>query len=360
MGRKMAKLSDRLFRGVRPALFRVGGGDAETAHKWTLSRLETLDRLGVLRAMTRRITRPVDDPVTLLGVRFANRVGLAAGMAKNGEALHAWPAVGFGFAEIGTVTWHAQPGNDTPRLFRLPRSEAIINRMGFNNRGAIALAARLREYGPDAAALRTGLGYPLGISLGKSKVTPIEDAVQDYVSSMRELRGFASYVAVNVSSPNTPGLRTLQDKGFLQELVTALRAESDGVPLLVKIAPDLTHGAIDDVLDVCRDRGVSGIIATNTTIERAGISSAERSLAAEAGGLSGAPLTVMSRQTVRYIADQVDGELPIIGVGGIGSAADALAMREAGADLVQIYSALIFRGPAVVHEAARALKEHRG
>lgn len=352
----MRDLSGLLFQGARPALFRIGGGDAETAHKWTLSRLETLDRVGALRGLTRQVTKPVDDPVTLFGVQFANRVGLAAGMAKNGEALRAWPALGFGFAEIGTVTWHAQPGNDTPRLFRLPRSEAIINRMGFNNRGAAALAARLREYGPDAAALRSTLGYPLGISIGKSKVTPIEDSVEDYVSSMRELRGFASYVAVNVSSPNTPGLRSLQDKGFLEELVTALRDESAGVPLLVKIAPDLTHGAIDDVLAVCRDRGVAGIIATNTTIERAGISAVERSLAEQTGGLSGAPLTVMSRETVRYIASQVGGELPIIGVGGIGSGEDALAMREAGADLVQIYSALIFRGPAVVHDAARALR----
>lgn len=356
----MATLIDHAYRLARPALFRVGDGDAETAHKWTLARLERIDRHRVLRAAVRRITRPVSDPVSMFGVSFPNRVGLAAGMAKNGEALRAWPALGFGFAEIGTVTWHAQPGNDTPRLFRLPESRAVINRMGFNNHGAAALAARLRKHGDTAAQIRQRLGYPLGISLGKSKITPLEDAVDDYVSSMRELRDLASYVAINVSSPNTPGLRTLQDKGFLSELVTALGEEAQGVPLLVKIAPDLSHGAIDDVLDVCRAGGVAGIIATNTTTERIGIASSERRLAEQAGGLSGAPLTLMSRDCVRYIAGEVGDELPIIGVGGIGSGDDALALLEAGADLVQLYSSLIFRGPGVVADAARAIKDGSG
>ncbi|WP_153506205.1 quinone-dependent dihydroorotate dehydrogenase [Cumulibacter manganitolerans] len=353
----MPSVAALAYRAARPALFSVGGGDAEAAHKWTMGRLETIDRHRPLRALTRSVCRPVSDPVSMFGVQLANRVGLAAGMAKNGEALRAWPALGFGFAEIGTVTWHAQPGNDTPRLFRLPASRAVINRMGFNNHGARALAARLRRYGDSAAALRERLGYPLGISLGKSKITPVEDAVGDYVSSLRAIRDLASYVAINVSSPNTPGLRSLQDKGFLDELVAELRDESRGVPLLVKIAPDLTHGAVDDVLDVCRERGVAGIIATNTTIGRDGIAPAERALADEAGGLSGAPLTVLARDIVRYLRAQVGSDLPIIGVGGIGSADDALAMVDAGADLVQLYSSLIFRGPAVVSETAQALKD---
>ena len=353
----MGSAADLAYRAARPALFRVGNGDAETAHKWTLGRLETVDRFRPLRAVTRAICHPVSDPVSMFGVELSNRVGLAAGMAKNGEALLAWPALGFGFAEIGTVTWHAQPGNDTPRLFRLPESRAVINRMGFNNRGAQALAQRLRTYGDTAAALRERLGYPLGVSLGKSKITPVADAVGDYVKSLRVLRDRASYVAVNVSSPNTPGLRTLQDKGFLDELVAELYDEARGVPLLVKIAPDLTHGAIDDVLEVCQARGVAGIIATNTTIERSSIAESEQHLAGEAGGLSGAPLTIMARDAVRYIRAQVGSDLPIIGVGGIGGADDALAMIDAGADLVQIYSSLIFRGPAVVSEVAKAIKE---
>lgn len=345
------------YRAVRPALFRISGGDAESAHTWTLNRLGLLDRSAALRGAARRITRPVADPVTLFGVRFANRVGLAAGLAKNGEALLAWPALGFGFAEIGTVTWHAQPGNPTPRLFRLPQSGALINRMGFNNQGATALAAHLRQYGATAAEIEAEVGHPVGISLGKSKITPVGDAVGDYVSSMRELRAFASYVAVNVSSPNTPGLRTLQDKGFLRELVAALQAEASGTPLLVKIAPDLSEGAIDDVLEVCLEQGVSGVIATNTTVERDGVAVSERATAAEAGGLSGRPLTEVSRERVRYIRQKAGEGLPIIGVGGIGSDGDARAMQDAGADLVQIYSALIFGGPAVVSSAARAMQQ---
>ena len=355
----MADVAGLGYRAVRRGLFRIAGGDPEAAHKWTLARLQQIDGRRWMQSLTRRVVGVVDDPVTLFGLRFGNRVGLAAGMAKNGEALHAWPALGFGHAEIGTVTWKAQPGNDLPRLFRLPESGALINRMGFNNHGARALAARLRRHGDNAAAVRDNLGYPVGVSLGKSKVTPLEDAVDDYVSSMRVLKDLASYAAVNVSSPNTPGLRSLQDKGFLDELIGALRAEAPDLPLLVKIAPDLTHGAMDDVLAVCRDHGVSGIIATNTTIERRGIAPSDQHLAAQTGGLSGAPLTMMARDCVRYLAGQVGDDLPIIGVGGIGSADDALAMMDAGADLLQIYTSLVYRGPTVVHEIAEALKEHR-
>lgn len=354
----MAGLAAVGYRVARRGLFRVGGGDAEQAHKWTLNQLQRVEKHRWMQTAMRKAVGVTDDPVALFGVRFGNRIGLAAGMAKNGEALRSWGAMGFGYAEVGTVTWHAQPGNDLPRLFRLPRSRALINRMGFNNHGARALATRLRQHGSDAAAVRDSVGYPVGVSLGKSKITPIDEAVEDYVQSMRVLGGLASYVAVNVSSPNTPGLRALQDKGFLDELVAGLRSESPDVPLLVKIAPDLTRGAIDDVLEVCRDRAVAGVIATNTTLERDGIVEAEQPLAAQAGGLSGAPLTVMARDCVRYIAEQTSGQLPIIGVGGIGSADDAKAMLDAGADLLQIYSSLIYQGPSVIKQVAQAAKEH--
>lgn len=354
----MADLVAVGYRAARRGLFRVGDGDAERAHTWTLKQLRRIEKYRWMQTAMRKAVGVVDDPVTLFGVPFGNRIGLAAGMAKNGEALRSWGAMGFGYAEVGTVTWHAQPGNDLPRLFRLPQSHALINRMGFNNHGARALANRLRRHGTDAAQVRASVGYPVGVSLGKSKITPIEEAVDDYVQSMRVLGGLASYVAVNVSSPNTPGLRTLQDKGFLDELVAALRDEAPEVPLLVKIAPDLTRGAIDDVLEVCRDRGVAGIIATNTTLERDGIAAAEQTLAAQAGGLSGAPLTVLARDCVRYIAEQTNGQLPIIGVGGIGGADDARAMLDAGADLLQIYSALIYQGPSVIRQVAQAAKEH--
>ncbi|QHC02206.1 quinone-dependent dihydroorotate dehydrogenase [Epidermidibacterium keratini] len=342
---------------MRPLLFRRGGGDAEAAHRWTLDKLGAIDRSARLRAATARAMRPVDDPVTLFGVEFANRVGLAAGMAKNGEALRAWRPLGFGFAEIGTVTWRAQPGNPRPRLFRLPRSQALINRMGFNNYGTAALVRKLQTYASDAKTLQREVGMPIGISLGKSKITPLEDAVGDYVSSLLAVRDFASYVAVNVSSPNTPGLRSLQDKGFLRELLDALRAEASDVPLLVKIAPELTHSAIDDVLDVCRESGAAGLIATNTTTGRDGVEPSERRVAEESGGLSGRPLTELSRQKVAYLRSQVGSDLPIIGVGGIGSADDAARMVDAGADLVQIYSGLVFSGPTLVRAAAARLAE---
>src|SRR5690606_21592253 len=223
-------------RVVRPALFRIGGGDPEAAHEWTLRRLTALARRPAALALLRR-WYAVTAPVTVCGIEFPNRVGLAAGMDKDGLALPAWPALGFGFVEVGTVTRHPQPGNERPRLFRLPASKALINRMGFNNQGAQALADRLAASGP--------LRVPLGISLGKSKVTPLEDAVADYLASYRVLRQYGDYFAVNVSSPNTPGLRALQDRDHLEALLTALVGEK---PILVKIAPDLTDHAIADAL----------------------------------------------------------------------------------------------------------------
>jgi dihydroorotate dehydrogenase len=327
-------------RVVRPGLFRVGGGDAEAAHEWTLKRLAGVSsRPAVLAALRSRYA--VSRPVEAFGVRFGNPVGLAAGMDKNGIALPAWPALGFGFVEVGTVTAHAQPGNDRPRLFRLPASEAIINRMGFNNAGAAALADRLKALGP--------IGVPLGVSLGKSKVTDLDAAVDDYLTSYNLLRPYADYIAVNVSSPNTPGLRTLQDKSHLAALLAAL---SGPVPVLVKIAPDLTEPAIAELLQVCVDGGAAGIIATNTTLARDGLAVADRPRAGEAGGLSGRPLTGRAHEVVHFVHTETGGALPIIGVGGILDPDDAARMFDAGAALVQLYSGFIYRGPALVRRIA--------
>jgi dihydroorotate dehydrogenase len=325
---------------VRPVLFRVGGGDAEEAHEFTLGRLA---RLGAPARALMRGRYATDAPVEVFGVRFPNAVGLAAGMDKNGVALPSWPALGFGFVEVGTVTAKAQPGNDKPRLFRLRDSEAIINRMGFNNAGAAALADRLEKLG--------GIGVPLGISLGKSKVTPLEEAVEDYLTSYRLLHRYADYIAVNVSSPNTPGLRTLQDRSAVADLLTALAGDT---PVLVKIAPDLTEPAIAELLEVCLSHGAAGVIATNTTLARDGLAAADQPRAAEAGGLSGSPLTAKAREVVHFVHTETSGRLPIIGVGGIMTADDATAMLDAGASLVQLYSGFIYHGPALVRGAARA------
>jgi dihydroorotate dehydrogenase len=329
-------------RAVRPALFRIGGGDAEAAHEWTLRRLAALStRSAVLTAVRRRYA--VVAPRTVFGVEFPNPIGLAAGMDKDGVALPAWPALGFGFVEVGTVTLHAQRGNPRPRLFRLPDSEAIINRMGFNNDGAAALAGRL-------AALRRPLGVPLGISLGKSRVTPLEEAVEDYLASYRALRDHGDYVAVNVSSPNTPGLRELQDRAHLDALLAALVGEK---PVLVKIAPDLTEHAIAEVLQVCADQGAAGVIATNTTLGRAGLVPADEQAGAQAGGLSGRPLAARAREVVAFVHRETGGALPVIGVGGILDAEDAARLFDAGASLVQLFTGFVYRGPALVRDAAR-------
>jgi dihydroorotate dehydrogenase len=271
-------------------------------------------------------------------------------MDKNGMAVRAWAGLGFGFVELGTVTAQAQPGNARPRLFRLPQSRALINRMGFNNDGAAALADRLA-----AAGVRRGnaaAGIPLGVSIGKTGMVAVEDAVEDYLTSFAALAPYADYVAVNVSSPNTPGLRRLQDAEALRQLAGNLvQAARTGrpdapVPIFVKLAPDLGEAALEEALDVCRSTGVSGLIATNTTLRRSGVSFAESRLAGERGGLSGAPLTDRARQVVRFLRDR--SELPIIGVGGIMTADDGRRMLDAGADLLQVYTGLIYRGPGLV------------
>ncbi len=336
---------------LKPVLFSRHGGDPEAIHEELIERLE---RLGAsrtqLRAVSALVGRP-RRPVTVAGVRFPGRVGVAAGLDKDGRAARAWAALGFSFAELGTVTALKQPGNDSPRLFRLVESGAIINRMGFNNSGTKALADRLYGWG-----VRRGegtLGIPLGISLGKSKVVPVEHAVADYLTSLRMVAPYADYVAINVSSPNTPGLRRLQDKGALHDLLSSLTREASQiahplgpVPIFVKIAPDLTDGQIDEVLEVLDRAGGRGVIATNTTLSREGLAAADLRFAREAGGLSGAPLTTRALTVVRRIAARTT--LPVIGVGGLMRPDDAEAMFDAGARLVQVYTGFIFAGPALV------------
>ncbi|NUQ88034.1 MAG: quinone-dependent dihydroorotate dehydrogenase [Glycomyces artemisiae] len=340
---------------ARPVLFRIGRGDAERAHDFTMRWLTRLSEQRQVRNALIKANR-LSAPVTVCGIPFPNPIGLAAGLDKNGVAVGAWPALGFGFAEIGTVTALPQPGNPQPRMFRAKQSQAIVNRMGFNNEGAQALAARLQA--------SPAVDCPLGISIGKSKAVPLEGAIDDYLTSLRFLYPFADYIAINVSSPNTPGLRQLQDAGALRALLGALHAEGVRLaagrptrPILVKIAPDLTEPALAQLLEVCLESGVAGVIATNTTLGRDGIIPAEDAVAAEPGGMSGKPLTLVSREIVRFVHRETNGRLPIIGSGGIMTPDDAQAMFDAGASLVQIYSGLIYNGPGVVRGSARRYRK---
>jgi len=339
---------------VKPALFRL---DPEHAHELGVDALALLGRLRPLCAVLEKVHQlppPLHRPVTAFGLAFPNAVGLAAGFDKNGRAWPAAAALGFGHVEIGTVTFHPQDGNPRPRAFRYPAEGAVINRMGFNNAGAAALAARLAKLpGPGARLI------PLGINLGKSKITPLDQATEDYLGSFRLLAHHADYVVVNVSSPNTPGLRELQDAAWLQPLLTALVEENRARvaagqarrPLLLKIAPDLSWPQIDAVLAVITGLGLDGIIATNTTLARPG----PLARVNEAGGLSGAPVRRRSTEIINYIARATQGRLPIIGVGGIMDEASAGEKLDAGATLVQLYTGLIYRGPFLARDVAWAL-----
>ena len=334
---------------ARPLLFRL---DAELAHHSTVLAAELLGRTPQTRAVVSLLGYAVGptagEPVDLLGLRFPHRVGLAAGMDKDGRGAATWGTLGFGHVELGTVTPRPQGGNPRPRLFRLPQSRAVINRMGFNNAGVEAMAGRLRS------ARDQGLvAIPVGVSIGKNKDTPVDRAVDDYLTCVRALDGLTDYLAVNVSSPNTPGLRSLQDAEPLGELLRAVVAAAGDTPVLVKLAPDLGDPALDEALDVALAAGVSGIIATNTTLDRSSVAPEELGLArAEAGGLSGGPLTLRAREVVRQVRART--ELPVIGVGGVLTGADAAALVEAGADLVQVYSGLVYAGPTLVADAADA------
>lgn len=344
---------------VRPALFRL---DSERAHELGVSAMALLGALPPLcRAMEAwtRLPAALTRPVEAFGLKFPNAVGLAAGFDKNARAWPAAAALGFGHAEIGTVTALAQDGNDRPRMFRYPAQEAVVNRMGFNNDGSEAVAARL--------ARRPGPGHrriPLGVNLGKSKVTDLEKAVEDYLASFARLAGHADYLVLNVSSPNTPGLRRLQDEAPLRELLGAVtaanreraaRAGGRRVPLLLKIAPDLTFPQIDAVLGVIAEFGLDGVIATNTTLARPGWFARVD----EAGGLSGAPLRRRSTDIINYIARATGGRLAIIGVGGITDAASAGEKIDAGATLVQVYTGMVYRGPFFARAVALALADRQ-
>src|SRR5215470_20306788 len=330
----MKRLYERI---VRPLLFSL---DAETAHHLTIELLQRTSHIDpALRAL--RSLQPSSKPITLFGLTFPNPIGLAAGLDKNGVALPAWAALGFGFIEIGTVTAKAQPGNPKPRIFRLPEEQALINRLGFNNDGADAIARRL-------AALRLSGRWPavpVGINIGKSRATPLEQATDDYLYSFRMLRDFADYMILNISSPNTPGLRELQEPEKLSELLCAVSNEAGTAPkpLVVKLSPDLSGAELKAILVVCEENGVSGIIATNTTLDHSSIPPQLD----QAGGLSGAPLRDKSTALVREIAAR--STIPVIASGGIFDCESAWEKFQAGAELIQLYTGLVYRGPKLLH-----------
>jgi dihydroorotate dehydrogenase len=317
-------------RVLRPLLFAL---DPETAHHLAIA---------CLRRLPARHRAQEKTPISLFGLNFPHRIGLAAGFDKNGVALAAWETLGFAFAEIGTVTAQAQPGNPRPRIFRYPQQQALINRLGFNNDGADAISKRLESLRDCGKWPR----IPIGINIGKSRAAPIEAAVEDYLSSFRKLRAHADYVTLNVSSPNTPGLRDLQAPAQLDELLRAINAERDQTPLLVKIAPDLESSALDELIAVCNAQSVAGILATNTTLDHSAIAQA----ADENGGLSGAPLREKSTAIIRHIASKTS--MPIIGCGGIFDTTSARGKLEAGAKLLQVYTGFIYRGPRLIHDLA--------
>ncbi len=279
------------------------------------------------------------DPVELFGVKFPNRMGLAAGFDKNALAVNNWHRFGFGYVEIGTVTWHPQPGNDRPRLFRLPEDKALINRMGFNNDGARAVAERLGNAIPK---------IPIGVNLGKSKITPLDEAQNDYRQSFEVLQLHGDYFVVNVSSPNTPGLRSLQDREPLIRIFDALRTVNATKPMFVKVAPDLTNDALEEILNVAVEMKLTGIIATNTTISREGLKTKNTKLKSQAGGLSGRPVFQLSNDSLEFLAKNKPREMILMGVGGVFDRDDYITKRRLGADLVQLYTGWIYGGPGLV------------
>jgi dihydroorotate dehydrogenase len=341
---------------VRPALFTQ---DAEQIHEFTLRQLNRISGNEFACEALESFLGAAPLPVNVLGLRFPNPVGLAAGMDKNALAVSAWAAMGFGFSELGGVTWHAQPGNPQPRIFRAIAEEAIVNRMGFNNEGAAALAATLRNW----RARGRWPAHPVGVNLGKSKITPLESAAEDYASSFRVLRDLADFFVVNVSSPNTPNLRQLQDKTALDEILAAIQenqppaATHCAKPILVKVAPDLSFEALDEILELVAKRNLAGIVATNTTITRPATNDARsQRVYSETGGLSGKPLRARSTEIIRHLFRQSRGRIPIIGVGGIFSADDAWEKITSGASLVQVYTGLVFEGPGIAKSVVQGLR----
>jgi len=343
-----------LFHVLRPLIFKF---KPEQAHHLVITMLG-LGSLWPVRPLLRAWFNPrVPGPgVQAFGLTFPNPVGLAAGFDKNAQALSGLACLGFGHLEVGTVTPRPQPGNPQPRLFRLVEDRAVINRMGFNNLGADYMAARLQKRGRE--------GCVLGVNIGKNKVTPPEEAVQDYLSLLNTFAPLADYLAINISSPNTPGLRDLQERKSLEALLMPLAVQRDHlaqklakkVPLLVKLAPDLNDAQLDDALDVILQSNMDGVIISNTTVSRDGLHS---TLAVETGGLSGVPLRPMNTALVRKVAQRLEDRLPIVASGGIFSSADAQEKLDAGAALVQIYTGMIFEGPGLVRDILKpGLKLH--
>ncbi len=342
---------------ARPLLF---GMDPETAHELTLNMLARGQGTPLQCAWA---AQRVSDPVTLAGLRFPNRVGLAAGLDKNARAIDALAAMGFGFVEVGTVTPLAQPGNPKPRMFRLPAKNALINRLGFNNEGLDAFVRNVKNSRFHSASRlpHQRERMILGLNIGKNAATPIERATDDYLIGLAGVYPYADYVTVNISSPNTKNLRELQSEAALDALLSALKSRQGElaaehgrqVPLFLKIAPDLDESQVQAIADALRRHGIEGVIATNTTLAREAVQGLPH--ADEAGGLSGAPVLAASNRVIRLLRATLAAGFPIIGVGGILSGADAQAKIDAGADVVQIYTGLIYRGPGLVGEVARAL-----
>jgi len=340
-----------LYNFVRNLLFKL---DPETAHELTLDMLGASQRLGVLPLFTPKTPKL---PVEVLGLKFPNPVGLAAGLDKNGDYIDALGALGFGFIEIGTITPRPQPGNPKPRLFRLPEHQAIINRMGFNNKGIDHLIDRVEKSRYDGV---------LGINIGKNFDTAVEEADQDYVICLEKAYNHADYITVNISSPNTPGLRNLQFGDSLKSLLGSLKETQSRLhtqhqkytPILVKIAPDMDQTETEMVAEALIQNEMDGVIATNTTLDRELIAGHKH--AEEAGGLSGKPVQLRSTQVLAWLKDTLDGKLPIIGVGGITDGASAAEKVRAGADLVQVYSGFIYRGPELITESCDAIASVKG
>jgi dihydroorotate dehydrogenase len=351
-----------LYRNLaRPVLFTQ---NAEEIHNRTMQALGWVSKHKPLSELMEAFLGAPALPVSVFGLDFPNPVGLAAGMDKHAEALKAWQAMGFGFTELGAVTWHAQPGNPSPRVFRAIPEQAIVNRMGFNNPGARRVAETLAE----CRARGHWPSHPVGMNLGKSKITPLTEAAQDYANSLSVLWEHLDFFVVNVSSPNTPNLRELQDKQALDDILSALQetqaarlAASGGAaakPILVKVAPDLSWSALDQILELVEPRKIAGLIATNTTIGRPQTTDpAVLPVYGEAGGLSGRPLTARSTEVIRHLFKQSGGKVPIIGVGGIFNADDAWDKITAGASLVQVYTGLVYEGPGLVRGIVRGLLE---
>lgn len=349
----LIKRSNDMYKTIlKPIFFRLG---AERAHHLTLRLLKVVLAIPGLAQLFKAWYR-YEDPLLekeVFGLRFKNPVGLAAGFDKDGKHISSMATLGFGFIEVGTVTPLPQSGNPQPRLFRLPKDDALINRMGFNNGGLEQLVEQLKKPRPE--------GLIVGGNIGKNKVTPNEEAINDYEKCFEALFPYVDYFVVNVSSPNTPNLRELQEKEPLQALLSRIQGinhtKENPKPVLLKIAPDLSNGQLDDIIDIVQATKIAGVIATNTTIDREGLATETKSIEAIGnGGLSGKPLKARSTEVIQYLKDKTRGELKIIGVGGIASPADAREKLDAGADLIQVYSGMVYSGPGLIKAIKKGIR----